>query len=691
VVEVDEKKMRDRLLSFSTQALSGTDVHTPDAGQGARQQARNERGEVKALLFPSGSEESLLIEEYILAELESRLLYERLKLNAVTPQEYDAKADLVIERWARVEKLAGKLIRKYPSPVSSLDLWERFRCLLGLQTAWAAPPKTATMQARFAEHLKLAEQKKKDAEAAKAKAYRQSLVPTKNYADLSPAGKAKAWEANFNRGEAEKAWAEQQSANIRYRAVQAGEGVVKVAKGAVGTIRGFDIEPNSISVLSGITTMARGAYQINVAFHALDYQDKYGTDMYGQIENEQYRAFFLNPGEAQRTQQALDANLETIATIEKVTSLADLIAGTAGVMNLDNDLERIALAVNEVDGALDWIDDQKITEATEEYVPAWILDAIGLPPQAQAKEAAPAKEAKKLPTKAEAEKALEDAKAKEAEAKAGARAAEAKAKEAKLAADVKLAATDKAANELGDARAAVENKLKIAKAAVAARMKAEAEAKEAGADAGTAEQAKAAAAAAKKALAEATKAKEAAQAKRSAAQQAWTAQGGPSWGPQAIQDYHHKIMKERRISAKKSWTEFVEPKVKAMNALSFKINQANKELQAAEALEAKKAAELAKAEAALSAALKAPSSSKLVEQKAQAEAAEQVALKELEQAQEQARLKEAAYNAASLECDKANGAAEVAEKSAKQQASEYQKTQQELQQAKQQATYLGVK
>ena len=136
----------------------------PGAGLNAAQSGQDEEG---VLVFEAGSQEELLLKEYILARLLSLALLLKHEAKAVSAKEFDAEETRLKARWARVEKIADEIILKHASPVSSLRLWEQFHRLFGLREAWGADIKTSVEN--FAKKVKAGAQasKKSPTQAAK--------------------------------------------------------------------------------------------------------------------------------------------------------------------------------------------------------------------------------------------------------------------------------------------------------------------------------------------------------------------------------------------------------------------------------------------------------------------------------------------------------------------------------------------
>lgn len=90
----------------------------PDAGlsgAGSAQGAKKTQGEPLMVLEDMGEAGNQMFQEYMLARLEMKMLYEQVKANAVTPEEVEEAKEWIMERWKRVEKLADKVLRKTSS------------------------------------------------------------------------------------------------------------------------------------------------------------------------------------------------------------------------------------------------------------------------------------------------------------------------------------------------------------------------------------------------------------------------------------------------------------------------------------------------------------------------------------------------------------------------------------------------
>jgi hypothetical protein len=262
----------------------------PGAGRNDAQRARAEMDRLvdagELLVYDGESEDSRLIQEYVAARIEMKMLYNLVMADAISREQFDAALKRNLARWKRVEKLADKALRKTSSPVSSLGLRERFLSLLGPRTAWAATGDAAKMksaqgqflntntkaQAEYKAKQEMAQAMKKDA------AFMQQTGISKNtYTQLTDAKKQKIRAQNEQTGRLDTAAAWGQAAKTteaNYRIAQTTGGPMIVAGGVAqaGIVVATTVATGGAvgSVGAGtVTTIAHGSAETLAGVNAL--------------------------------------------------------------------------------------------------------------------------------------------------------------------------------------------------------------------------------------------------------------------------------------------------------------------------------------------------------------------------------------------------------------------------------------
>ena len=108
------KKTAALLCAMLVLTAAACEKQPPDPGAGLNdaKSGQNGRGEVLMVVGDMGEDANQMFQEYLLARLEMKLLYEKVKANAVTPAEVEEAKQWIKDRMKRVEKLADKVLRK---------------------------------------------------------------------------------------------------------------------------------------------------------------------------------------------------------------------------------------------------------------------------------------------------------------------------------------------------------------------------------------------------------------------------------------------------------------------------------------------------------------------------------------------------------------------------------------------------